>query len=1039
MTTTASIAQVLTSTLNPDSNIRISAELSLSELLKSPQSALSLAQLILSQDAESSLRQSATIVLRKYVKEHWSPFFPQFRGDAPPPEVKDQIRQAVFQGLSDSDRKIRSLCAHTLSTIANSDWPDEYPDLLNLLVQLLLSGSPNSTHGAMQVFTEFVRTDLTEDQLLPVMRELLPVLMSVLSATEQHTPLTRSRTISVFRQCVEALYMVKDQHPQAVKEAAGNVLPAWLDAFNVLLNLDPQHDVSGENWDGLEIRVQIFKTLDTIHTSFPRVIAPYLSGYVTASLSHLHALYPTYVQYYLVDSTAVPNSSEGEPIELYKLIAPLVDFVTGATRQSKARVSFDDGTLAQLVDASVQWSQMTKENEEEWAADANVFVSQEDDDTQVYSIRAAVFDLLSSLLTNAPVQTASALHASILRTVTTEANQAREAGVEDWWRPLESAFAILGSQAESILDISNDEHDAGRPRPIDIEYLLTHVIPSLLTLSAYPFLQGRCLFLASRFADLLPPDVRGQYLDAAVQVIESNETEVPFKVSAVKSIQHFARYISDAQSAIIPRITRDLGPFLLETSEDTLSLVLETISVLCEAGDGSWFTTDLAGALTTALLDVWPKNIKDPIFLSILNDVFHSIASAKVPGVYETCVKQALPRLTASIGTANANESWVASSALELIGSVARGAPETGLGEGFFAAIAPCVFDCLKIAEDRDVLQNGVLLLTLVVRKDVGQLLSWTHTDGQSGLLHVFTVIARLLQNQDESGGLVIGDLIIHLFRRAGESVLPVLPDLLQAMLVRMRTAQTATFLQSLVVPFAFLVYSHRDPALDLLESTRIGEGEDSRSGLDVLLNTWCENATTFQGFWPTRVSALALCTLLASERPSLQTVVVKGDIIITAATKNTIMTRSKTKIEPPQFTRVAFPVKALKLLLHELQPSGEAASLAAPRAPLDAQSDDGDSDWDDEERVKEDRFSFLADVMGVGGPSFDDDGDLLASNDDEDLQKDPISLIDLRAHITSFIRESAARDADGFGALAGQLGAEEMIVVQRALQQEQS
>ena len=43
------------------------------------------------------------------------------------------------------------------------------------------------------------------------------------------------------------------------------------------------------------------------------------------------------------------------------------------------------------------------------------------------------------------------------------------------------------------------------------------------------------------------------------------------------------------------------------------------------------------------------------------------------------------------------------------------------------------------------------------------------------------------------------------------------------------------------------------------------------------------------------------------------------------------------------------------------------------------------------------------------------------------------------QAHITSFIRESAARDTDGFGALVGQLSAEEMIVVQRALQQEQS
>ena len=42
---------------------------------------------------------------------------------------------------------------------------------------------------------------------------------------------------------------------------------------------------------------------------------------------------------------------------------------------------------------------------------------------------------------------------------------------------------------------------------------------------------------------------------------------------------------------------------------------------------------------------------------------------------------------------------------LELIGSITLGAPEAGLGEGFFAAIVPCVFDCLKVVEDWDVLQ----------------------------------------------------------------------------------------------------------------------------------------------------------------------------------------------------------------------------------------------------------------------------------------------------------------------------------------------
>lgn len=92
------------------------------------------------------------------------------------------------------------------------------------------------------------------------------------------------------------------------------------------------------------------------------MVTPYLPAYIAAALHHLHALYPTFVRYYLMDSVPVPNSSEGEPIELYRLITGLVDFVSEATRQSKSRVSFDEGTLGKLVNALVQWSQMTKEN-----------------------------------------------------------------------------------------------------------------------------------------------------------------------------------------------------------------------------------------------------------------------------------------------------------------------------------------------------------------------------------------------------------------------------------------------------------------------------------------------------------------------------------------------------------------------------------------------------------------------------------------------------------------------------------------------------
>lgn len=36
----------------------------------------------------------------------------------------------------------------------------------------------------MQVLTEFIKSDLTEDQILPVLRQLLPVLLNILGSTE---------------------------------------------------------------------------------------------------------------------------------------------------------------------------------------------------------------------------------------------------------------------------------------------------------------------------------------------------------------------------------------------------------------------------------------------------------------------------------------------------------------------------------------------------------------------------------------------------------------------------------------------------------------------------------------------------------------------------------------------------------------------------------------------------------------------------------------------------------------------------------------
>jgi importin-9 len=79
------------------------------------------------------------------------------------------------------------------------------------------------------------------------------------------------------------------------------------------------------------------------------------------------------------------------------------------------------------------------------------------------------------------------------------------------------------------------------------------------------------------------------------------------------------------------------------------------------------------------------------------------------------------------------------------------------------------------------------------------------------------------------------------------------------------------------------LIHNQRDTILGLLESSNV----DGDSGLNVFVQTLCENMETFQGFWPSRVSTLALISLFASERPSLKSLIVKGDIVVKADGKN--------------------------------------------------------------------------------------------------------------------------------------------------------
>lgn len=136
--------------------------------------------------------QLASVILKQYVETHWCSQSEKFR----PPETTDQVFHIPFicssgvgqnvifltnpckaacllcyqsldvllqakaairgllpNGLREAISKVRSSVAYAVSAIAHWDWPEAWPQLFTLLMEMLVSGDVNAVHGAMRVLT----------------------------------------------------------------------------------------------------------------------------------------------------------------------------------------------------------------------------------------------------------------------------------------------------------------------------------------------------------------------------------------------------------------------------------------------------------------------------------------------------------------------------------------------------------------------------------------------------------------------------------------------------------------------------------------------------------------------------------------------------------------------------------------------------------------------------------------------------------------------------------------------------------------------
>jgi hypothetical protein len=293
------------------------------------------------------------------------------------------------------------------------------------------------------------------------------------------------------------------------------------------------------------------------------------------------------------------------------------------------------------------------------------------------------------------------------------------------------------------------------------------------------------------------------------------------------------------------------------------------------------------------------------------------------------------------------------------------------------------------------------------------EILSWHDASGVNALQHILTLVSKMISPQDtsESGGLSVGELLTTMLRKRPEALSGTLPQLCTALASRLATSSSTSLTQSLIVPLAYLMKDHLETVVGLLQSHLITVDDNAVPSLQLLMKKWCEFASSFQGFWNTRVSSLGLCAILKQAKQSgLDDIIVDGDLI--PEDTNIIKTRSRAKLMPNRYTQIPVSAKILKILVNEYTQSvdGPPSSQSRKNTGEDEDdlgaddNDDDDDEWNDDEDFikKQKRDAFLADMLGE-----DLDGDLddlLAQHDEEQYSDDAIYNMPFRVSLYLYL-----------------------------------
>ncbi|KAI8045787.1 hypothetical protein M5D96_001976, partial [Drosophila gunungcola] len=568
------IIEELQNLLSSDTGVLQQAEKRTKQLEYTEGYGVYLSEIIMNQAHELPLRQIAIVMLTRYVENHWTDD-QEAGGKAKGEQAKRTIRNILPNGLYDPNSKIRSSVAHTISTIAATDYPHSWAELFDIIVKCL-GGNEDSIHGAMQVLQDF-----TYD--VEQIKELGP---------QNYSIKTRVSAIRILKPLFASIAtLITNKEEQSTMMSS--ILTNFMDKLMHYLSMN-----SGAGSSFL-LRSEIIKVFTHLVNETPKYIHPFMDRVLPIIWQLLTQIAETYVKVSVNQTESNPLASgdseeDDEQTNFQTLIIQILDKLRSCIKN----------VLADLIYITIVYIQLSEEQLEDWQDDPEKFVDDEDDGGVELTVRMCGRDILLAINDEfgakaiQPLQEALGRHFSV-------AEAEKAANNPNWWKIQEACMDAVHSFRDIIL-LGDTTFDL-------LNYLT--IVRNLLVHQESP------------------PLMLAEILDVTLCSLSPEKSHI-LRISAVRTLNEFlqANETSEGEKRTLlvsklPGFLDGIMALVPGCKAAVLALLMEALTIMVK------FDAEFAFAgqakITPLTIAVFLKYTEDPFVLETVQDLIKALCQRK--------------------------------------------------------------------------------------------------------------------------------------------------------------------------------------------------------------------------------------------------------------------------------------------------------------------------------------------------------------------------------------------------------------------------